>query len=102
MNHLKKFNEGSKGIIAKIYGGIFNKNSTPIVNNPIILKWIVNNQIKSYEESKKNLLQNLVTEMTELFGDPNRTLRLEFMTKLWILKYKGLIFNVFTAKGKGT
>lgn len=24
------------------------------------------------------------------------------MTKVWILEYNGLIFNIFTSKGKGT
>ena len=76
--------------------------STPVASNPVILKWLVNCQVVSYENNKKNLSQNLLSELNNVFGNPNKSLRLEFMTKVWILKYGDLTFNVFTAKGKGT
>jgi len=77
-------------------------NSVPITNNPNILKWLVDCQTNSYRNNQKNLSQNLLKELEETFGSSNKSLRLEFMTKVWILEYNGLIFNVFTAKGKGT
>lgn len=96
---IKKVNEISDSLeITKVEGKKFSDNSIPVTNSRKVLDWIVNTQFKT----KKNLMQNLIVELTELFGPYNRGLRLEFLTKLWILKYKDIIFNVFTAKGKGT
>lgn len=78
------------------------ENSIPVTNNPNILKWLVDCQTNSYRNNHKNLSQNLLEELEEIFGSSNKSLRLEFMTKVWILEYNGLIFNVFTAKDKGT
>ena len=78
------------------------RNSTPVINNRDILQWMVDNQLESYRQGKKNLAKNLLSELTNEFGPANEGLRLEFMTKVWVLEYKELIFNVFTAKGKGT
>ena len=78
------------------------ENSVPITNNPKILKWLINCQTNSYFNNHKNLSQNLLKELEEIFGSSNKSLRLEFMTKVWILEYNKLIFNVFTSKGKGT
>lgn len=88
--------------IIHITGKIFNKNSVPVQNNINISNWFIKNSMTSYREGHIGLLKNLISELTELFGKSNKTLRLEFMTKVWILKYKNLTFNVFTAKGKGT
>jgi len=96
---IKKVNEISDSSdIIKIEGKKFSDNSIPVTNSRKVLDWIVNTQFKT----EKNLMQNLIVELTELFGTYNRGLRLEFLTKLWILKYKDITFNVFTAKGKGT
>ena len=76
--------------------------SIPVTNNRNILKWFVDCQTTSYRNKQKNLTRNLLKELEELFGKSNKSLRLEFMTKVWILEYNGLIFNVFTANGKGT
>jgi hypothetical protein len=84
--------------IIKVEGKKFSDNSIPVTNSRKVLDWIVNTQFKT----EKNLMQNLIVELTELFGPHNRGLRLEFLTKLWILKYNDITFNVFTAKGKGT
>ena len=76
--------------------------STPVTSSHDILSWIVENSMESYEQGQKNLTQNLLQELEQLFGPPNRHLKFEFPTKLWILEYQDLVFNVFTAKTKGT
>lgn len=76
--------------------------SVPVQSNRYISDWFIEDSMTSYREGHIGLLKNLITELTELFGSYNKGLRLEFLTKLWILKYKDLTFNVFTAKGKGT
>ena len=78
------------------------EDSVAVTNNPNILKWLVDCQTNSYLNNQKNLSRNLLKELEEIFGSSKKSLRLEFMTKVWILEYNGLIFNVFTAKGKGT
>ena len=81
---------------------IIANSSVAITNNPNILQWLVDCQLKSYKNGQKNLSSNLLIELNSLFGSHNKGFRLEFMTKLWILEHDGLEFNVFTAKGKGT
>jgi len=78
------------------------KTSVPVSNNPRILKWIVDSQTNSYLNKQKSLSQNLLVDLEKIFGPSNKSLRLEFMTKVWVLECNGLIFNVFTSKGKGT
>lgn len=78
------------------------ENSVPVINNPNILNWFVDNQTNSYINDQKNLSQNLLEELEKSFANYNKLLRLEFITKVWILEYKGLTFNVFTSKRKGT
>lgn len=78
------------------------EDSVAVTNNPNILKWLVDCQTNSYLNNQKNLSRNLLKELEEIFGSSKKSLRLEFMTKVWILEYNGLIFNVFTSKGKGT
>lgn len=75
------------------------EDSIPVINNPNILKWLVDCQINSYLNNQKNLSKNLLKELEYFFGNSNKSLRLEFMTKVWILEYNKLIF---TSKGKGT
>lgn len=88
--------------INKVNNKIIVDNSVPITNNPNLLRWICDCQTNSYRNGHKNLSQNLLVELDQLFGSSNKSLRLEFMTKVWILEYDKLIFNIFTAKGKGT
>src|ERR1035437_3516129 len=97
-----KMNENIEKVENGFRSVLFNRSSVPVQNSREILRWICDNQTKSYQNKEKNLSQNLISELTELFGNPNKTLRLEFMTKLWILKYNDIIFNVFTARNKGT
>jgi hypothetical protein len=76
--------------------------STPITCNPKILNTIVNIQTDAYLKGLKNISSNLIDELTLLFGDSNKTLRLEYLTKVWIVEYNDVSYNIFTAKGKGT
>ena len=101
INKVKNFNQFLNENINKV-NRIVLEDSVPVTNNPNILKWLVDCQTNSYRNNHKNLSQNLLKELEEIFGSSNKSLRLEFMTKVWILEYNGLIFNVFTAKGKGT
>lgn len=50
---------------------------------------------------KKNLSQNILKELELNFGKPNKSIRLEFLNNVWILKYNELTFNIFSTKGKG-
>ena len=101
INKVKNFNQFLNENINKV-NRIVLEDSVPVTNNPNILKWLVDCQTNSYRNNHKNLSQNLLKELEEIFGSSNKSLRLEFMTKVWILEYNGLIFNIFTAKGKGT
>lgn len=78
------------------------ESSVPVTNNANILKWLVDLQTNSFRNNQKILTDNLLKELEEIFGSSNKSLRLEYMTKVWILEHNGLLFNVFTAKGKGT
>ena len=79
MNKVKKWGQYLNESIEKV-DRIFLKDSTPVANNPNILKWLVDCQINSYQNNKKNLSQNLLKELELNFGKPNKSLRLEFMT----------------------
>ena len=97
---IRKFNESVNKITQT--KGILLKSSVPVTNNIDIMRHIIDIQTESYKTDKKNLTSNLINELTKIFGDPNKRLRLEFNTKVWCLNFNGLDFNVFTAKGKGT
>lgn len=77
-------------------------NSTSITNNRFILDWMVTNQTECYITKKKTLSSDLLIELDREFGKHNKSMRLEFLTKIWVLEYKGHTFNVFSAKKKGT
>ena len=84
-------------------------NSVPITGSPVILNYLVNTMTKSRRgEWKGIILQNFLfsdiqPEMERVFGPcNNRVMRLEFMTKVWKLEYKGLHFNISSSKSKGT
>lgn len=103
IEHLKGFIEHQKNINTIIKADIqILKDSLPVTSNPHILQWVADCQAKSFLNNKKSLSQNLSVELESLFGPPNTTLRLENLTKVWILECEGLTFNVFTAKNKGT
>lgn len=76
--------------------------STPITSNPKILNTIVDIQTDAYRKGLKNISSNLIDELTILFGNPNKCLRLEYLTKVWIVEYNDISYNIFTAKNKGT
>jgi hypothetical protein len=77
------------------------KDSVPITNNKILLQKMIDYQTEGYKNNEKNLAKDLTTELNNLFGKSNKSIRLEFSNKLWILKYKDLEFYVYTSK-KGT
>jgi hypothetical protein len=91
-----------KDQIRKVENKIILNKSVPVTNNPKILMWLVDCQTNSHKNGKKNLSKNLLTELTDLFGPSNKSIRLEFMTKVWVLKHKYSVYNVFAAKGRGT
>jgi len=82
--------------------GIVLKNSVPVTNNTEILQYIIDIQMDSYKNGKKCLSTNLLEELNREFGKPNKRLRLEFLNSVWCLNFKGIDYNVFSAKGKGT
>lgn len=100
INNVRNFSQFLNGI-TKV-DKIVLQDSVPITNNPNILKWLVSCQTNAYLNKQKNLSKNLLIELEDIFGKSNKSLRLEFMTKVWILEFNGLTFNVFSAKGKGT
>lgn len=71
-------------------------------NNSDILEYTNELSLKAYEQNKKALTSNLRVELEKAFGKCNRALRLEYYTRVWVLEFRGLVFNVFTAKDKGT
>jgi hypothetical protein len=101
INKVRNFRQFLNESINKVIKTIVD-DSVPVTNNPNILKWLVDCQTNSYLNNQKHLSQNLLKELEETFGSSNKSLRLKFMTKVWILKYNGLTFNVFTAKNQGT
>ena len=96
-----KFNETHEEII-HIEGNDVSNDSVPITNNRDILTYMVNIQTDAFKSHKLVLTSNLIEPLTKIFGTQNKTMRLEFMTKLWVLKFKDLTFNVYTAKNRGT
>ncbi len=88
--------------ITKIYFRIFLKDSVPITNNPIILQWLVDCQLKSFKNKHSNLSKNLINELCKVFGTSSKTLSIKHFSKVWILKFNNLEFYIFTSKGKGT
>lgn len=49
-----------------------------------------------------SLTRELKTELTTLFGKHNTTFKGEFYHYIWIVKYDNEIFNIYTAKDRGT
>jgi hypothetical protein len=98
---IRKFNESLDNQIIQTKGNVV-KDSVPVTNNKEIMEYMIDIQMKSYKNDEKNLTSNLIDELTSEFGVPNKTMRLEYNTKLWFLEFKGNNYNIFTAKGKGT
>ena len=63
---------------------------------------MADNITKTIRNNQKPLSATLIDEFTSLFGSPNKIKKFEFLTRVWILKYNDLIFNVYSAKTKGT
>jgi hypothetical protein len=105
MKQIKKFdnflNESNK-IIKIDNKNEIDKKSLPIVVNQNILQYMVDYQTIAWKTHRKSLSCTLVLELEEIFGKPNKILKLDRRTKLWILKYKNLTFNVYSANVKGT
>jgi hypothetical protein len=76
--------------------------SLPVTNNSLILQWLCNNAVTAHKNGKKSLTRNLVKELEQLFGAHNKGLRLRRLTKVWVIDFDGMRFNIFTASGTGT
>jgi hypothetical protein len=98
---IRKFNESLDNEIIKTKG-ILLKNSVPVTNNVEILQYIIDIQMNSYKNGKKSLSANLIPELTNAFGAANKRMRLEYLTSVWCLQFKGIDYNVFSANNKGT
>lgn len=77
-------------------------NSVPVTCSATVLNWMVQEQMKAYKAGHKSLLADIREQMTKAFGEPNTTKTFEFRTKIWIIEFKSLTFNVFSAAKKGT
>ena len=98
---VNKFEETTNKII-HIDGKYFSNDSVSITNSREILNYMVNIQTHAFQDNKLTLTSNLIEPLTKNFGTQNKTIRSEFMLKFWILKFKDLTFNVYTAKNRGT
>lgn len=76
--------------------------SVPITNNGKILGWMCDRSLVDYRTGRKSLMADLRNELTEIFGKHHATKTFEFKHKIWVLEYKDLVFNVYSASGKGT
>ena len=69
--------------------------SVPISNNRDVLSHICDIQMDAFEKGNKSLTQSMITELSDIFGKYNRGMRLEFLQKIWVVEYKGLVYNIF-------
>lgn len=99
---IKKFNQIEKDtpisdeIVKLDTNKLSTLNSIPVENSRKVLSYICANIKRSISLSRQ-----LTEELTEIFGKHNTTFRGEFFHKIWILKYKNHIFEVFSSK-RGT
>jgi hypothetical protein len=98
---IRKFNESLDNQIIKTKG-ILLKDSVPVTNNTEILQYMIDIQMDSFKNGKKSLSANLITELTNTFGTSNKRMRLEYLTSVWCLQFKGIEYNIFSANNKGT
>jgi len=104
MKYLKTFEDNNSkidtlGIVKTNSKSI--KESEPITTNRKVLQRICDSFTEAYENNERSLSCNLSNEIENIFGTHNKLIRLEFLTKVWELKYYDLTFNIFTSK-KGT
>lgn len=78
------------------------KTSTPIINNAHILNWLVKYQQNAFKTATHNLSRNLYDELNRNFGEQTARFMGKHLTSIWVLTYGDLLFNVYTALGKGT
>lgn len=78
------------------------KDSVPVTNNPFILNWLVEFQLNAYRNKTKNLSRNLFDELDSAFGEQTKRFMGDYLTSIWALCYGDMMFNVYTAMGKGT
>ena len=78
------------------------QDSINVWNNRNILKYYMDIGVKSFEVHKKCLAAVAIKELGTAFGKCNKAMRLEYYTRVWVLEFRGLTFNVFTANNKGT
>jgi len=78
------------------------ESSIPTSNNRKILNWMVDNITYSYKNNMTSLSCNMVDELTAIYGKQNKTVTYEYRTKIWVLQYGDLTFNIYTAKKRGT
>lgn len=98
---IRKFNESLDNQIIKTKG-ILLKGSVPVTNNVEILQYMIDIQMDSFKNGKKSLSANLITELTNAFGTSNKRMRLEYLTSVWCLQFKGIEYNIFSDNNKGT
>ena len=98
---IRKFNESLDNQIIKTKG-ILLKGSVPVTNSVEILQYMIDIQMDSFKNGKKSLSANLITELTNAFGKSNKRMRLEYLTSVWCLQFKGIDYNIFSANNKGT
>ena len=98
---IRKFNESLDNQIIKTKG-ILLKGSVPVTNNVEILQYMIDIQMDSFKNGKKSLSANLITELNNVFGTANKKMRLEYLTSVWFLEFKGIHYNIFSSSNKGT
>lgn len=81
----------------KVNTNQINKDSVSVENYDGVLQFICNNIERSIV-----LTTYLKKELTQIFGKHNTIFKGEFFYYVWIIEFEGEIFQIFTAKGKGT
>lgn len=93
----KKYEDLTNKNVNKVDSCNINDSSIPVENYNGVLQFICDNIIRSVK-----LTTFLKKELTELFGKHNTRFKSEFYYYVWIVEFDGEIFEIFTAKGKGT
>jgi hypothetical protein len=78
------------------------EDSIPIENSRLVLSHFMDLQKKSFDNNKVIITESLTDELTSLFGECNKKMKLDYMTQVWVLKYKNFQFNIFSANERGT
>lgn len=77
------------------------ENGFDISNNAEVLGYINEAIEMSIKKEELSLFSNLTKEFTYHFGKPNETVKLEFNTKIWYVKFNDISINILTSK-RGT